>query len=139
MPSFMESMKGFAARKETQVNPPEAQKVLETQSAPEVANASPPAPPVASAAPPAPSVTSEAAPAVSTASAPSAEEAPKAKRGRPAGSKNAPKPAAVEQSTEDTSAAEQVVDDSVRKFEDIETWILVAELFKRGYGVTNIR
>jgi|SRR5688572_9596645 len=87
MPGFADRVRNYAAQKDSKVNPPEAQQVLETKAAPEVANAAPPA---AAAAAPEPSVSSEAAPAAST-------ETPtegKARRGRPAGSKNAPKPPA---------------------------------------------
>lgn len=97
MPSFMQAIKGYQKDNTTKVNPPEAVKVLEEKSAPEVAGK---APPVESAAAPESSASSEAQPVVSSES-----EAPKAKRGRPAGSKNAPKPAAAEPASVPTTDA----------------------------------
>ncbi len=115
---FKDRIAAYNAQKDTKVNPPEAAKVLEEKAAPEVENMRVPLPnneadlqfnraPVskekASSEPsgdaPAPAVESSA-----TASA----EAPKAKRGRPAGSKNSAKPPEAEPTTEATSPAPSV-------------------------------
>lgn len=146
MASFMQAMKARAERKDTNVNPPEAAKVLEEKSAPEVANTQP----AASAAAPEPSATSAEAPAVSSDAGAASSEAPKAKRGRPAGSKNAPKPPAGAPASEATSPAAPSGDLEAEAREllsrpgvdghawALDTRVIVEALFVRGYGVTRL-
>ena len=112
---FKDRIQAYNASKETKVNPPEAAKVLQTKSEPEVENA--------------PSIDAPAA--VEEPSAPASAEAPKAKRGRPSGSKNSakqPEPAAT---TEATSPAPSDVEPREQSTEE-----LVAILTGRGYSVT---
>jgi hypothetical protein len=123
MSAFKDRIRNYAAQKETKVNPPEAQKVLETQTAPEVE-----ARPVASAAAPESSVSSAAAPVASPAQ-PASEPSTgitegKAKRGRPAGSKN-------KSSTPAVAAAMEGAD------LDLASAILaVSELLPKGTHIT---
>lgn len=133
MPSFMQAIKGYQANKETKVNPPEAAKVLEEKSAPEVENETPPAEPAA--APEASSSNSEspAAPTTSTDAGAASSDAPKARgRGRPAGSKNAPKPPAAAAASEATRPI--VLSGAVDPNSDIDD--LCAALTARGFEVT---
>lgn len=95
--AFKDRIAAYNSQKETKVNPPEAKTVLETKSAPEVEAKAPPA---TSAAAPEPSVETSAATAAGTAEQATAGTTEgKARRGRPAGSKNKssaqPEPAAT--------------------------------------------
>lgn len=129
MSAFKDRIKNYNAQKETKVNPPEAKTVLETKSEPEVENVK--TPPVSEEK--APSEPSGAAPAAAaeflvTASA----EPPKAKRGRPAGSKNSAKQPEPAPTTEATSAV--VLQGAVDPNSDIDD--LCAALTARGFEVT---
>ncbi len=96
---FAERIKAYNAQKDTKVNPPEAKTVLETKSEPEVENVKPG---LVSATP---QLFGDAPAAAAEPSATASAEAPKAKRGRPAGSKNSAKQPEPELTTEVTSAA----------------------------------
>jgi hypothetical protein len=132
---FAERVRQYNAQKDTKVNPPEAEKVLEKQSAPEVAAVK--APPAESAAAPVSSASNETSPVASGNSAPSADQSTsseagaqtegKAKRGRPAGSKNSPKPPTADTSTEVTSAAVPDSTDLARIADALERLVYLKE------------
>lgn len=144
--SFKDRIAKYNAQKDTKVNPPEAKTVLEEKSAPEVANSGTAVPPAEYAAAPEPSqpngATPVASPGTATVSASpgttedgSQTEAPKAKRGRPAGSKNSPKPPATEPASEATSAVE-VRNIAAADLARIPVEVLCQALAYRGFVVT---
>lgn len=145
MSAFKDRIKNYNAQKETKVNPPEAKTVLEEKAAPEVENVKPA---------PSPEPSGVAPVAAAEPSATASAEAPKAKRGRPAGSKNSAKQPEAEPTMEATSPAPCAVEDdpiaAVRALLALSgpagsgiafavpVAALVEALFNRGYGVTRL-